>query len=67
MGSGASCAGIALRDLKLRQGVLITAVTRGEKTMIPNGSTVIECGDNAVVVAPAGLIKDINDLTDDER
>ena len=67
VGSGANCVGKELRELSLRRGVLISAVTRGEKTLIPNGSTVIECGDNAVVVAPAGLIKDINDLTDGEK
>ena len=46
--------------------MLIAAVIRGEKTMIPNGLTVIEKGDHAVVVAPAGMLKDINDMTDDE-
>lgn len=67
VGDGASCLGVPLRELKLRRGVLISAITRGEKTLIPNGSTVIESGDHAVVVAPAGLLKDINDLTGGER
>ena len=34
--------------------------------MIPNGLTVIEKGDHAVVVAPAGMLKDINDMTGEE-
>ena len=67
VGDGASCIGIPLRDLKLRKGVLISAVTRGEKTMIPDGSTTIESGDHAVVVAPAGMLKDINDMTEPEK
>ncbi len=66
VGEGAHCIGVPLCDLKLRRGVLISAVIRGEKTMIPNGLTVIEKGDHAVVVAPAGMLKDINDMTDDE-
>ena len=66
VGEGAHCIGVPLCDLKLRRGVLISAVVRGEKTMIPNGLTVIEKGDHAVVVAPAGMLKDINDMTDDE-
>ena len=67
VGDGAKCIGIPLRDLKPRKGVLISAVTRGEKTMIPDGSTVIESGDHAVVVAPAGMLKDINDMTGPEK
>ena len=67
MGAGAKCVGIPLRELKPRKGVLISAVTRGDKTMIPDGSTVIESGDHAVVVAPAGLLKDINDVMGPER
>ena len=67
VGDRASCIGIPLRDLKLREGVLISALTRGDKTMIPDGSTTIESGDHAVVVAPAGMLKDINDIVGDER
>ena len=66
VGDGARCVGIPLCDLKLRRGVLISAIIRGNKTMIPNGLTVIEKGDHAVVVAPAGMLKDINDMTDGE-
>ena len=66
VGEGAHCIGVPLCDLKLRRGVLISAVIRDDKTMIPNGLTVIEKGDHAVVVAPAGMLKDINDMTDDE-
>lgn len=65
VGEGAHCIGIPLCNLKLRRGVLISAIIRGEKTLIPNGLTVIEKGDHAVVVAPAGMLKDINDMTDE--
>ena len=67
MGAGAKCVGIPLRELKPRKGLLISALTRGDRTLIPDGSTVIESGDHAVVVAPAGLLKDINDLTGPEK
>ena len=65
VGEGANCIGVPLCELKLRRGVLISAIIRGEKTLIPNGLTVIEQGDHAVVVAPAGMLKDINDMTGD--
>ena len=64
VGESADCIGAPLRDLKPRKGVLISAITRGEKTLIPDGSTVIESGDNAVVIAPTGMLKDINDIMD---
>ena len=66
VGEGARCVGVPLCELRLRRGVLISAIIRGEKTLIPNGLTVIEKGDHAVVVAPAGMLKDINDITDEE-
>ena len=66
VGEGARCVGVPLCELKLRRGVLISAIIRGEKTMIPNGLTVIEKGDHAVVVAPAGMLKDINDMTGEQ-
>ncbi|MBQ7736702.1 MAG: Trk system potassium transporter TrkA [Oscillospiraceae bacterium] len=67
VGDGARCLGVPLRELSLRSDVLISAIIRGEKTLIPNGSTVIESGDYAVVVAPAGMLKDINDIMDGEK
>lgn len=67
VGEGAGCLGVPLRDLKLRKGVLISAVTRNDETLIPNGSTVIERGDYAVVIAKAGMLKDINDMTGGEK
>ena len=67
VGEGASCLGVPLRELALRKGVLISAVTREDATLIPNGSTVIRPGDYAVVVAAAGMLKDINDMTGGEK
>lgn len=67
VGQGARCLGTPLKDLELRRDVLVSAVIRGRETVIPNGSTVIEPGDHAVVVAPAGEIKDINDIMDGEK
>ena len=64
---GAQCIGVPLSRLPVARGVLISAITRGEKTMIPDGSTVIRSGDHAVVVAPAGRLKDINDILDGQR
>ena len=67
MGEGARCVGVPLCNLRLRRGVLIAAIVRGDRTLIPNGLTVIEKGDHAVVVAPAGMLKDINDMINYEK
>ena len=47
-----------LRDLKLKPNILISAVIRGTHSIIPDGSTTIQPGDHAVIVAKAGRILD---------
>ncbi len=63
IGPGAGCVGRRQDELTLPKGVRIRAVIRGEKTLICSGSTVIESGDHVVAVAPAGMLRDINDIT----
>lgn len=60
--SGAKCLGIKLRDIKLKPNVLIAALIRGRQSIIPDGNTEIMAGDHAVVVAPAGLLTDIDSI-----
>lgn len=60
--SGAKCLGIKLRDMKLKQNVLIAALIRGSESIIPDGSTEIMAGDHAVVVAPTGLLTDVDSI-----
>ena len=55
-------AGIPLRDLKLRDDVLVAAIIRDNKSIIPDGSSDIRPGDNAIVVTTSGWLKDINDI-----
>ena len=62
VGDGAGCIGLPLNEIRVRRGVRIGAIIRGEKTLLPGGSAVIESGDHVVVVAPAGMLKDINDI-----
>ncbi|MCX7804017.1 MAG: Trk system potassium transporter TrkA [Planctomycetota bacterium] len=46
---GAPIAGRKLRDVKFPAGALVGAVIRGEKTIVPDGNTVISSGDKAIV------------------
>lgn len=62
VGSGAKCTGVRLRDMKLRPNVLIAALIRGKEAIVPDGNSQILAGDHAVVVAPAGTLKDIDSI-----
>ena len=58
IGANSALVGIPLKDLKLKPNILISAVIRGKHSIIPNGTTTIQPGDHAVIVAKAGKILD---------
>ena len=62
VGEGFSCAGQTLRELELRPGVLLCAVIRGSKSIIPDGSTQILAGDHAIIVSAAGRLKTLDGI-----
>lgn len=53
---------VPLKDLKLRRGVLIAVIVRGNKVIIPEGSTCLEQGDDVIVIARDSGILDLNDI-----
>ena len=61
---GAACVGVPLKDLRLKKGILISAVIRGSESILPNGSTCIRPGDHAVIVTAAGRLKNINEIVE---
>lgn len=58
----AGCTGAPLKDLKLKPNVLISALIRDGRIILPDGSTELSPGDHAVVVAEAGRVKNIDDI-----
>ena len=52
----------ALKDLKLKPGLLIAAIVRGEAVIIPNGDDMILAGDRVIVVARTLFLHDLNDI-----
>ncbi len=58
----AKCIGVPLRDLALKPNVLIAAVIRGAKSIVPDGNMEIHADDHVVLVAETGKIKTINDM-----
>ncbi len=55
-------AGSAVRELGLPRDALIALVTRGEDTIPPRGSTVVEAGDRLFVLVPHARRADLEDV-----
>ena len=55
-------AGSAVRELGLPRSALIAVVTRGNDTIPPRGSTVLEPGDHLFVLVPHQLRADLEDV-----
>lgn len=60
------CIGKTLRELKLREGILVCALIRGSRSIIPDGNTRILPGDHAVVVCAAGRLSALDDILEGE-
>ena len=58
----APCIGIPLKDLKLRKDVLIISVIRDNKSLVPDGLSVLEPGDYAIIISPRRTVKNIGDI-----
>ena len=57
-----SMVGVPLREAGLPEGVLVGAIVRGEKVIIPRGDTVIKPKDQVVIFAAASAIKSVEKL-----
>ena len=57
---------IPLKDLRLRKGILIAVIVRGNKVIIPEGSTCLKGGDDVIVIARDSGILDLNDIYADD-
>ena len=60
--SSRSILGKPLKELSLRKGLLVAAIVRDDKTIIPSGMTTIEDGDHVVVVTRATGLDDLTDI-----
>lgn len=54
--------GRKLKDLSLRENVLIGAIVKGNKLIIPNGDSTLETGDRVMVVAENSHFDDLSQL-----
>ena len=61
----AACVNVPLKDLRLKPNILISAIVRGSKSIIPGGDTRILPGDHAVIVTAAGRLTDIDAIVEE--
>ena len=51
-----------LRDLHLKDGLLVAAIAREGRTIIPDGNTSIRAGDRVIVMAKSLFLQDLDDI-----
>lgn len=61
-----ACIGKSLKELRLRKGILICAIIRGNRSIIPDGNTQILPGDHAVVISAAGRLDALDSILEDK-
>lgn len=54
--------GVPLKDLSLKQGVIISFIKRGKDVIIPSGADTIEVGDSVMVVTTQSGFTDLTDI-----
>ena len=62
VGAKAACVGKTLKELKLKPGVLISAVVRGGQSFLPDGKTALQPGDKAVVITAGSSVLTLDDI-----
>ena len=53
---------VPLKDIMLRQNMLIAGIIRGRKSIIPTGEDVITAGDRVVVLTARSRMSDLSDM-----
>jgi trk system potassium uptake protein TrkA len=57
--------GEQLKAIKLRENVLIASITKGTRSVVPNGNSTFHVGDTIVVVTNGrGVLRQLNDIFD---
>ena len=62
VGPAARCIGRPLMEMRLRKDVLLACVIRNGTSYIPDGRTVIEAGDKAVVINTNRSIRALDEI-----
>ncbi len=54
--------GVPIRDARLPDGVLIGAIVRGQRVILPRGDTTIRAGDRVIIFAASTAVKKVERL-----
>ena len=54
--------GVPIRDARLPEGVLIGAIVRGQRVILPRGGTTIRAGDRVIIFAASAAVKKVERL-----
>ncbi len=60
--SDSSLVGVPLKDLKLKEGIIIAGIIREKESVIPTGVDAISVGDRVIVVSKALHLCDLSDV-----
>lgn len=54
--------GKTLNELKLKNHILVAAISRGNEMIVPKGGTTIELGDHVIIISRDEKLKTLNDI-----
>ena len=54
--------GIKLKDLNLKNNILISSIVRGKTTIVPGGEDTIELNDHVIIVTTIPYLRDLKDI-----
>lgn len=57
--------GVPLKDLRLRDGILLAVIVRGQEIIIPRGSAYLQQGDDVIIITRGGGLTELNDIYND--
>lgn len=58
----ARCLNVPIRNLKLKEGILIGCISRDSEIIIPSGDTEIHIGDSVIIITKNNEILDLDDI-----
>ena len=54
--------GIPLKNLKLKDNILVACIIRGKEIIVPSGEDTIQVGDNVIIVTTNTMFDDLNEI-----
>ncbi|NLN55393.1 MAG: Trk system potassium transporter TrkA [Clostridiales bacterium] len=60
------CLDIPLKDIRLKEGILIGCISRGSEIIIPSGETEMHIGDSVIIISKNNDIHNLDDILSDK-